>query len=73
MSKYVQRFDGDGFEVPSGEVYKIACCDCGLIHDFVFVSQDGKPVGIAARRNTRATAQRRRKLEYSIIKPAVID
>lgn len=60
MAKYKQRKDGEGFEVPSGEIYRIACCDCGLVHDFVFVSEDGKPIGIAARRNNRATAQRRK-------------
>lgn len=58
---YTQRTDGEGFAVPSGELYRIACCDCGLVHDFVFVSEDGKPIGIAARRNPRATAQKRRK------------
>ena len=58
--KYKQRKDYEGFEVPSGEIYRIACCDCGLVHDFVFVSEDGKPIGIAAKRNNRATAQRRR-------------
>ena len=58
--KYVQRYDKEGFEVPSSTVYRIACCDCGLVHDFVFVSEDGKPIGIAARRNNRSTAQRRR-------------
>lgn len=58
--KYKQRKDCEGFEVPSGTIYRIACCDCGLVHDFVFVSQDGKPIGIAAKRNNRATAQRRR-------------
>jgi hypothetical protein len=62
MSVYKQRNDYEGFSVPSGTVYKIACCDCGLVHDFVFVSQDGKDIGIAARRNRRATGQRRRKL-----------
>ncbi len=62
MTKYKQRTDNEGFEVPSGEVYRIACCDCGLVHDFVFVSQDGLPVGIAARRNGRATGQRRRSM-----------
>jgi|WetSurMetagenome_2_1015567.scaffolds.fasta_scaffold66464_2 hypothetical protein len=61
MTKYKQRIDGEGFTVPSGEIYKMACCDCGLVHDFVFVSEDGNPVGIAARRNNRATGQRRRK------------
>jgi len=58
--KYKQRLDGDGFEVPSGTIHRIACCDCGLVHDFVFVSNDGDPVGVAAKRNNRATAQRRR-------------
>lgn len=61
MTKYKQRKDGEGFAVPSGEIYRIACCDCGLVHDFVFVSEDGKPIGVAARRNARATAQRRKK------------
>ena len=59
MVKYTQRLSGEGFSVPSGEVYRLACCDCGLVHDFVFVSEDGKPIGIAAKRNNRATAQRR--------------
>lgn len=60
LMKYKQRNDGEGFEVPSGTLYRIACCDCGLVHDFVFVSEDGRPIGIAAKRNNRATAQRRR-------------
>jgi len=59
-ARYTQRQDGEGFDVPSGEVHRIACCDCGLVHDFVFVSQDGKRIGVAAKRNNRATAARRR-------------
>lgn len=65
MTRYKQRIDHEGFAVPSGEVYKIACCDCGLVHDFVFISEDGKPIGIAARRNNRATAQKRRNTQWS--------
>lgn len=65
--KYKQRIDYEGFEVPSGEKYKIACCDCGLVHEFVFVSEDGKPIGIAARRDQRATGQRRRKLSRFVL------
>jgi hypothetical protein len=61
--KYIQRYDDEGFAVPSNKVYRIACCDCGLVHDFVFVSEDGKDIGIAARRNNRATGQRRRNLK----------
>lgn len=58
--EYTQRYDGEGFEVPSGEVYLIACCDCGLVHDFVFISNDNAPIGVAARRNEEETAKRRR-------------
>jgi hypothetical protein len=60
MAKYKQRIDGESWSVPSGELYRIACCDCGLVHDFVFVSSNNKPIGIAAKRNNRATAQRRK-------------
>jgi len=49
--------------VPSGEVHRIACCDCGLVHDFVFLSHDGKPIGIAARRNKKETRKFRRKMK----------
>lgn len=63
VTRYRRRQDYDGWEVPSGEIYRIACCDCGLVHDFVFVSHDRKPIGISARRNNRATAQRRRRFE----------
>ena len=58
-ARYKQLVDGEGFEVPLGEVYRIACCDCGLVHDVVWVFEDGR-LGMAARRNNRATAQRRR-------------
>lgn len=57
--EYTQRVDGEGWEVPSGERYLIECCDCGLVHDFAFVSQDGNPIGIAAQRNEEQTAARR--------------
>lgn len=59
MTKYIQRQDGEGFEIPQGKVFRLACCDCGLVHDFVVVVEDGE-LGMAARRNNRATAQRRR-------------
>lgn len=60
--KYVQRFDEEGFEVKSKVRQRWACCDCNLVHDIVFVSgRKGTPIGVAARRNERATAARRRK------------
>lgn len=62
MTKYIQREDGEGFEVPLNEVYKIACCDCGLVHNVVFVYENNK-LAMAAERNNRATGQRRRYMK----------
>lgn len=58
--RYTQRTDGEGFTVKSGQRTRFACCDCGLVHDFAFVAS-GKLIGIAAQRNVRATAARRRR------------
>lgn len=43
-----------------GQIFKLACCDCGLVHQVVIVVEGGE-VGIAAKRDARATGQRRRK------------
>ena len=58
--RYKQRINGEGFEVPHNQAYRLACCDCGLVHDFIFISQDSLPILVAATRNNRATAQYRR-------------
>ena len=63
--KYVQRKDGESWAINSGEITRLACCDCGLVHDLVLVSNDEEPIGIAVRRNNRATAQRRRNINKS--------
>jgi len=60
MSRYTQRKDGEGWEVQPGQIFKLACCDCGLVHQVVIVVEGGE-VGIAAKRDARATGQRRRK------------
>ena len=60
MTRYRYRKDKEGFAIPSGVLYRLACCDCGLVHDIVLVSDDGKDIGFAACRNERATAARRR-------------
>lgn len=67
-AKYTQRYDGEGFEVPNGKIYRLACCDCGLVHDMVFVAKGKGPIGIAAKRNNKATAQRRRynPIDFSV-------
>jgi hypothetical protein len=64
-AKYTKRKDGEGFTVPNGIPYKLACCDCGLVHQIVVLADPlpfGTPLGFAARRDNRATAQRRRHL-----------
>lgn len=65
MTRYaVHEVDADGWTPwinPSVPMqHKIACCDCGLIHDLEFRVENGA-VQFRARRNERATAQRRRK------------
>ena len=63
-TRYKLRNDGEGFTIPSGVLYRLGCCDCGLVHDVVLVSSGkGKDIGFAARRNARATAQLRRKMK----------
>jgi hypothetical protein len=63
MTKYIKRTDGEGFFVPLEEIYRLACCDCGLVHDVVWVyDEKTKKLEMAAQRNNRATAQRRNKL-----------
>jgi hypothetical protein len=59
-AKYTKLNDGEGFEVKSGEIFKLACCDCGLVHKVNIVSQ-GKRIGVAMARDKRATAAKRRK------------
>ena len=59
MSSYPVLQDGEGMAVKLGEIIKLACCDCGLVHDVAFAYEDGE-IGFALRRNKRATGQRRR-------------
>ena len=39
--------------------YKMACCDCGLVHDLEFRLDDANQLNLRARRNNRSTGQRR--------------
>lgn len=60
-SRYIQRQDGEGWAVYSKVPFQITCCDCGLVHTMVLVAgRKGSPIGIAAKRDVRCTAQRRR-------------
>ncbi len=63
MSRYVQRYDDEGFTIPNKTLYKLACCDCGLTHVIVIAApgiRKGVAIGFAARRDERATGQKRR-------------
>lgn len=63
MSGYekVKGIDADGWSnvqqpVLRPKVYRMSCCDCGLVHDFDFRVEDGH-VRFRVRRNNRATGQ----------------
>lgn len=64
--KFVQMYDGDGWEIRNKEIFAVSCCDCGLVHDLaVYVpgKRKGAKVGIAARRNESATKNSRKNLK----------
>ena len=61
-SKITQRYDYESFEIPIGEKYRLVCCDCSLVHDVVFLIEDGK-LFMTAVQNRKSTAQKRRKLK----------
>jgi hypothetical protein len=48
---------------PHRTEFRLACCDCGLIHDMKFRVWSGK-IMFAMRRNARATAARRRNKKF---------
>ena len=64
------EFDGDAI------IHSIACCDCGLTHDFEFkvisVKEEKieKPgnyhIVFKARRNNETTAERREKIDFNL-------
>jgi len=57
--------DNDSAEIRNGETFRLACCDCHLVHDVEVWAEklpDGAPLVIYLRRNRRLT-QARRKLK----------
>ena len=60
--RYPDLKDNEWF-IPVRKAYRMACCDCGLVHeiDFKLVPhKSGKGIMIRARRHNRATAAVRR-------------
>lgn len=60
--KYKQVEAGEWVK-PARKGYKMACCDCGLVHllDFTIVGKKRKLILFRAFRDERATAAMRRK------------
>jgi hypothetical protein len=64
-SKYDQVYDGEWWpfrEGKSNRRCKIACCDCGLVHQFHIRIRGGK-VFMRVDRDPKATGGRRRALK----------
>ena len=60
--KYTDTADGEWVR-PAAHGYRVACCDCGLVHDIDIRIADFRGEGVVefrATRNNRATAARRR-------------
>ncbi len=50
------------WEQPVRKGYRMACCDCGLVHTMDFRIRNGR-IQFRARRNNRSTAQIRRYMK----------
>lgn len=56
--KYKQAYDSEWFRVKR-PIWKMACCDCGLVHAVRF-HVSGRKIFMAVVRDKRATAAKRR-------------
>lgn len=68
VSRYTQLVDGVGVAMPANEIFKFSCCDCGLVHDVVIAAGRRREIGLAVRRNKRATAAKRRAGKFKTTK-----
>ncbi len=59
--KYIQRKDNEGFTVRSKKQTLWKCCDCGLVHNIIFVVGKKGWIGVAAKRNAKETEMGRTK------------
>lgn len=59
MARRFTYITARGTTVKSAEPLLLACCDCGLVHKVVLVSEDQKPIGLAMKRDNAATKKRR--------------
>ena len=71
--RWRQVYDGDWIK-PVRRGYRVACCDCGLVHryDFAVVEVRGRSVIVyRVVRDKRATASRRRSKRLAKVKRAL--
>lgn len=62
--RYIQSVDGEPIVMPAKDgmlLMRVACCDCGLVHDYDFRFSKGQ-VTRTAWRNVKATAGVRRRM-----------
>lgn len=69
MTKFRREFEKDDgwtdWIMPKQPIYKMMCCDCGLVHDIEFdiefdeITGKDRPI-FRVRRNNRSTGQARR-------------
>lgn len=74
MARFRQETAGpDGWSewIRPLEGYKLACCDCGLVHDVEFRLADDNTLNFRMKRNNRSTAAiRRADAKRSALSPA---
>ena len=56
---WIEAKPGQPIEIPIGEKVRLACCDCGLVHDFM-IERRGLNLTIAFTRNRKSTNRRRK-------------
>ena len=60
MTKYEKFNDCEGPILEDGEIFRFACCDCGLVHSMAVAREEDGRIGLAFKRENRHTAQLRR-------------
>lgn len=52
--------------VEPGIIYKVRCCDCGLVHEYVYQVTKKGEIYVATKRDNRATVQVRRHMKKEV-------
>lgn len=63
--------DGEGITLKANVKFRLACCDCGLVHDMAIATRGKSDIGFAVQRNKRATTARRKWMAKNFIAGAI--